>query len=128
MEFSFQGMTNLDWGKTKTRVESPPFVSPTEPSAREDEKRFQIPRVPPSKDNYSIKPLHLFDQITVIGTMLTQFEKFADQMGIELDSPWVYDEFLHRLIRMQGEYQDLAEQLMVHQAKIKTLEAKKPLA
>ncbi|KAL2631285.1 hypothetical protein R1flu_015971 [Riccia fluitans] len=101
---------------------SPPFISPAEPSVPEDERQFQIPRAPPSNDHYSTRPFCLSGQISGIGVMLTQFERYTDQMRIELDSPWAYNEFFQRLIRMQGEYEDLAEQLVIHWMKIEALE------
>ncbi|KAL2642946.1 hypothetical protein R1flu_010533 [Riccia fluitans] len=41
-EFSVQGVTNLDWDKTGTRMESPPFISPAEPSVPGDEREFKF--------------------------------------------------------------------------------------
>ncbi|KAL2624248.1 hypothetical protein R1flu_008493 [Riccia fluitans] len=60
--------------------------------------------------------------------MLTRFERYADRMGIELDSPWAYDEFLHLLILMQQEYDNLMERLRTHMRKIEELEAEQPTA
>ncbi|KAL2629805.1 hypothetical protein R1flu_014491 [Riccia fluitans] len=48
-------------------------------------------------------------------------------MGLELDSPWTYDEFLDRLISMQGEYNDLGERMAIHRRRIKELEAEQPI-